>query len=215
MALHLHFHPLASFCHKVLIALYENDTAFTPHIVDLGDPASRAAFEALWPMAKMPVLHDDARGETVPESTIIIEYLAQHHPGAVPLLPADPDLAREVRLWDRLSDHYVHHPMQKIVTDRLRPAGQNDASGVEAARAMLRQAYAMLDARLATRRWAVGESFSMADCATAPALFYAAKVEPFDTGQPHLAAYFDRLMTRPSYVRVLEEAEPYFKLFPG
>lgn len=38
MSLKLHFHPLSSFCWKALIALYENDTPFTPHLVDLGNP---------------------------------------------------------------------------------------------------------------------------------------------------------------------------------
>src|SRR5215475_13240458 len=120
MPLKLYFHPLASYCHKVLIALYENDTAFEPHLVDLMNEASAAAFKALSPMGKMPVLHDDARDRTVPESTIIIEYLAQHYPGRTQLLPAEPDLARETRLRDRFFDLYVHEPMQKIVGDRLR-----------------------------------------------------------------------------------------------
>lgn len=215
MSLELHFHPLASFCHKVLIPLYENGTAFEPHLVDLGDPTSRAAFAALWPMAKMPVLVDRAAGRTVAESTIIIEYLDRHHPGPVRLVPSDPDLARETRFRDRFYDLYVHEPMQKIVTDRLRPQGQGDAFGVEAARKTLRVAYRMIDAEMATKRWAMGDDFGMADCAAAPALFYAAKVEPFAADHPHLAAYFDRLLARPSYTRVLEEAEPYFRLFPG
>lgn len=215
MSLEFHFHPLASFCHKVLIALYENDTAFEPHLVDLGDPKSRAAFEALWPMAKMPVLVDRTAGRTVAESTIIIEYLEQHHPGPARLIPTDPDLARETRFWDRFFDLYVHHPMQKIVVDHLRPQGQGDAFGVEDARKTLRTAYRMIDAEMAAKRWAMGEAFGMADCAAAPALFYAAKVDSFAADQPHLSAYFDRLMARPSYARVLEEAEPYFKLFPG
>ena len=95
MALTLHFHPLASFCWKVLIALYENDTPFEPVIVDLGDERSRAAFLKLWPMGKMPVLVDAARDRTVPESTIIVDYLAAHYPGASELIPADPELARQ------------------------------------------------------------------------------------------------------------------------
>src|SRR6516165_3572106 len=79
MALKLYFHPLASFCHKALIALYENRIPFEPIIVDLGDEASRAAFRAVWPMAKMPVLRDEARNRTVAESTIIIEFLDAHY----------------------------------------------------------------------------------------------------------------------------------------
>ena len=213
MSLELHFHPLASFCHKVLIPLYENGIAFEPRIVDLGDPASRGAFEKLWPMAKMPVLVDRARRTTVAESTVIIDYLDQHHPGPVRFVPADPDAARETRFRDRVFDLYVHQPMQKIVTDRIRPEGQRDGFGVEEARRTMRKAYAMIDGWMEAGPWAMGGDFGLVDCAAAPALFYAAKVEPF-AGHRHLSAYFDRLMARPSFTRVLEEAEPYFRLFP-
>src|SRR2546430_2580890 len=120
MALTLHYHPLASYCWKALIALYENATPFTPHLVDLGDAASRAAFLKVWPIGKFPVLRDDARGETVPETTIIIEYLAQHYPGKTRFIPADPDRARKTRMRDRFFDFYVMDPMSKVVTDKLR-----------------------------------------------------------------------------------------------
>lgn len=210
----LYYHPLASFCWKALIALYENDTPFEPRLVDLGDAASRSAFERVWPLAKFPVLRDEARGVTVPESGIIIEYLARHYPGEVPLVPADPDRAREARLCERIHDQHVHVHMQKIVVDRLRPADMHDPFGVEEARASLRTAYAMLDADMARRRWAAGEDFGMADCAAAPALYYADKVEPFGDRHANLAAYLERLRQRPSFARVLEEAEPYFAMFP-
>jgi glutathione S-transferase len=215
MALTLYFHPLSSFCHKTLIALYESGVEFEPLIVDLGDETSRNAFLKVWPVGKFPVLRDEARDALVPESSIIIEYLAQHYPGASPLLPQDAEQAREVRLLDRFYDHYVMEPMQKIVGDKLRPQGQHDAFGVAAARNTLKTAYALADAQLASRTWAAGGDFSMADCAAAPALFYAEKVQPFRDGHPHLAAYFDRLLQRPSYARTLHEAEPYMKFFPG
>jgi glutathione S-transferase len=214
MSLTLYFHPLASFCHKVLIALYENGTPFTPHIVDLADAAASAAFKKIWPIGKFPVLRDAAKDFTIPESSIIIEYLSQHYPGRTPLVPANPDLARQTRLRDRFYDLYVDAPMQKIVTDRLRPAGRNDPHGVEEARTLLRTALAIADQEMATRTWAMGDAFSMADCAAAPALFYADKVMPFGDTHPNAARYLDRLMKRPSYARVLEEARPYFALFP-
>jgi glutathione S-transferase len=215
MSLKLYFHPLSSFCQKVLIALYENDTPFEPHMVDLGDEASRAAFLKVWPIGQFPVLRDDSRDCTIPESSVIIEYLHQHHPGRTALLPDDAHLAWQVRLWDRFCDLHVNVPMQKIVTDRRRPAGCNDPYGVEQAKARLQTAYAMIDERMATRTWATGDDFSMADCAAAPALFYANKVVPF--GEPHqnVAQYFQRLLQRPSYTRALQEAQPYFKLFPS
>ena len=207
MSLTLHFHPLSSFCQKVLVALYENGTPFKPNIVDLADPASAAALKALWPIGKFPVLRDDARDLTIPESSIIIEYLAEHYPGAVALVPTDADLARQTRLRDRLFDLYVNVPMQKIVTDRLRPAGQSDPHGVEQARTLLRTALDMTDRDMATKIWAMGDAFGMADCAAAPALFYANLVMPL--GDTH-----NRLMERPSFARAVKEAQPYFKLFP-
>jgi glutathione S-transferase len=145
MSLKLYFHPLASFCWKALIALYENDTPFEPHVVDLGNEAERTAFLKIWPLGKFPVLRDDARDRTIPESTIIIEYLAQHYPGRTQLVPTDADLARQTRFRDRFYDLYVHEPMQKIVIDRLRPAGKSDSHGVELAKAQLGTAYGMIE----------------------------------------------------------------------
>jgi glutathione S-transferase len=213
MSLTLHFHPLASYCHKALIALYENATPFTPNMVNLGDERERAALLKLWPIGKFPVLRDDARDQTVPESTIIIEYLDRHYPGRTRFIPNEADLALQTRLRDRFYDLYVHEPMQRIVGDRMRPQGRKDPHGVEEARARLRTAYAMIDREMAMRTWAMGETFSLADCAAAPALFYANEVLPFE-GHTNLAAYFDRLTGRPSYARVLKEAEPYFAMFP-
>ena len=213
MSLTLHFHPLASYCHKALIALYENATPFAPNMVNLGDERERAALLKLWPIGKFPVLRDDARDHTVPESTIIIEYLDRHYPGRTRFIPNEADLALQTRLRDRFYDLYVHEPMQRIVGDRMRPQGRKDPHGVEEARARLRTAYAMIDREMATRTWAMGDTFSLADCAAAPALFYANEVLPFE-GHTNLAAYFDRLMGRPSYARVLKEAEPYFAMFP-
>lgn len=214
MSLTLYFHPLSSFCQKVLVALYENATAFTPHIIDLRDDTSRASLVALWPIGKFPVLRDDASGRIVPESTIIIEYLAQHYPGRVPLVPSDPDRAVEARLRDRFYDLHVNQVMQTIVGDRLRPADNKDPYGVAQARARLLTAYGIIEREMASNTWAVGDDFTMADCAAAPALFYADKVMPFRETHPNTAAYFDRLTLRPSFARAVAEARPYFDLFP-
>jgi glutathione S-transferase len=215
MALTLHYHPLSSFCWKVLIALYENDTPFIPHLVDLGDEAARARFKKLWPLAKFPVLRDDARDATVPESTTIIEYLSQHYPGNVPLVPGDADRAREARLRDRFYDLYVQLPMQKIVGDNLRPAGKSDPYGVADAKVQLGTAYDMIEHEMNGRAWATGDAFTLADCAASPALYYANRVVPFGASHANVAAYLRRLTERPSFARTLREAEPYFKLFPA
>ena len=214
MSLTLHYHPLASFCWKALIALHENDVPFTPKLVDLGNPAERAALLKLWPIGKFPVLQDDARGEIVPESSIIIEYLDRHYRGRTRFIPDDAAKALATRLRDRFFDLYVHLPMQKIMGDRLRAEGSEDPHGVEEARAQLRTSYAMIEQQMAAGPWAMGEDFSLADCAAAPSLFYGNMVVPLDGDQKHVTAYFERLKARPSFARVIKEAGPYFNMVP-
>ena len=214
MALTLYFHPLASFCHKVLLALYENETPFEGRIVDLGDQAASASFLTLWPVGKIPVLHDEVRNRTVPETTIIIEYLDRHYPGARPLLPRDEATALDARLWDRFFDLYVSVPMQKIVGDRIRAPGERDPKGVADAEATLRTAYGMIERQVASKPWAIGDTFTIADCAAAPALFYSETLVPYSKTHPKVAAYFDRLANRASFQRVIAEARPYFQYYP-
>lgn len=214
MSLILHIHPLASFCHKVLIALYENGTEFETRIVDFSDPGSAAALFEKWPVGKIPVLQDDTRDRSVPETTVIIEYLQRHYPGPVALLPDDPDLLEQARLWDRFYDLYVSQPMQKIVLDRIRPDGSKDPHGVAEARGTLDAAYGMIDTQMENHLWAVGEQFTLADCAALPALFFASVVHPFGTTHPRTVQYLDRLLSRSSVRRVLNEAQPYFEMFP-
>lgn len=212
--LKLHHHPFAAFCQKALIAFHEREVAFTPQFVDLGDADQRAALQALWPIGKFPVLEDLTTGAVIPESSIIIEWLDMNRPGKAPMAPAG-GAAIEVRLMDRLFDSYVAAPMQRVVSERLRSADTKDPTGEAEARAMLDTAYGVLSARLAGRVWASGDTFTMADCAAAPALFYADWVHPFSVGHPVLAAYFQRLLQRPSFARVIEESRPWRYLFPG
>lgn len=214
MTLKLHMHPLSSYCHKALIALYENGTPFEDRLVDLSDEGSRAELFRYWPVGKMPILRDEARDSTIPETSIIIEYLDGRLPEPRRLLPSDERLRLDARLWDRFFDMYVQVPMQKIVTDRLRGEGERDARGVEEARAALGIAYDMIDRQIEGRQWIVGDDFSLAECAAAPALFYAGIVAPFEGTHAGVAAYFERLLRRPSFARVLAEARPYFHLFP-
>ncbi len=214
MALTLYLHPLASFCHKVLIALYENQVPFRPVTVDFADPASTEEVFAHWPVGKIPVLHDGGRDCFLAETSIIIEYLQDRFGGPVRLLPDDGEARLDARLWDRFFDLYVSQPMQKIVTDRIRPEGSQDPFGVDEARGKLDTAYAMIERRMADRPWACGADFTIADCAAAPGLFFASIVHPFAVDQESLAAYLQRLLARPSMQRVLAEARPFFPLFP-
>lgn len=213
MSLTLHYHPLSSFCWKALIGLYELGIPFEKHLVDLADANARAAFARLWPLAKFPVLQDHARGRTVPESTILLEYVDRLSDDPR-LIPRDPERALECRLRDRLFDMYVHAPMQRIVGDRLRPADARDALGVEQARAQLQTAYALLEEQAGDGPWAMGAEFTLVDCAALPSLYYANEVAPLEGRWGKLAAYLEQLKRRPSVARVLAEAAPYLHMFP-
>jgi glutathione S-transferase len=212
MTLKLYAHPFSSYCQKVLIALYENDTPFEFRMLAPDNQQVAAELEALWPIKKFPVLVDG--GRTVIEASIIIEHLQLHHPGPVRLVPEERDAALDVRFMDRFFDNYVSTPQQKLVFDRIREPDKRDPHGVADARAMLETAYRWLDDAMAGRKWAAGDDFSLADCAAAPALFYADWSHPIDPAFANVRAYRRRLLARPSFARAVDEARPYRPLFP-
>jgi glutathione S-transferase len=205
-------HPFSSYCQKVLIALYENSTPFEFRVVGSDDPAAGEELAALWPMNRFPV-HVD-RGRTVIESSIIIEHLMLHHPGPVRLIPDDRQAALEVRFLDRFFDNYVMTPQQKLVFDVLRPEADRDPCGVADARAMLETAYGWLETHMQGREWAAGNAFSLADCAAAPALFYADWSHLIDDRFPAVRAYRARLNARPSFATAIDGGRPYRAFFP-
>ncbi len=208
----LYAHPFSSYCQKVLIALYENDTAFEFRMLAPGHEQNLAEHAALWPLERMPVLVDG--GRTVVESSIIIEYLGQRHPGPVRLISDDPPAALDVRMMDRFFDNYVSTPMQRIVFDSIREPGDRDPSGVADARKTLDTAYRWLEDAMKEREWAASGAFSLADCAAAPALFYADWVHPISKQLANVLAYRRRLLARPSFSRAVDEARPYRPMFP-
>ena len=212
MDLVLFGHPFSSYCQKVTTAFYEAGTPFRMEVVDFGNPQSVVAFGALWPLKRMPVLTDGDRA--VMESSIIIEYAATTYPGAWSPIPGEGGAALDVRFMDRAFDNYVMTPMQRIVADFMRPTAERNARTVSEARALLATAYHWLDTRMATRRWACGDAFTLADCAAAPSLFYADWVYPIASECSHLVAYRARLLARPSFKRAVDEARPYRNLFP-
>lgn len=206
----LYAHPFSSYSQKALVALYENDTPFDYR--NLEDPKANEELTALWPMRRFPVLVDG--GRTVIEATCVIEHLHAHHPGPVPLIPADRDAALQARMLDRFFDNYVSTPQQKVVFDRLRPEAERDPRGVADARTMLETAYAWLDRHMAGREWAVGDAFTLADCGAAPFLFYADWTHPIEARFANVRAYRERLLARPSFKRAVDEARPYRSYFP-
>jgi glutathione S-transferase len=207
MSLTLYAHPFAAYCWKVLIALYENATPFTYRVVE-----DMAELESLWPIKKFPLLRDgDA---TVVESSVIIEHLMLRYPGPTRLIPEGGEAALKVRFMDRFFDNYVSTPFQKLVLDRMRADGEHDAKGVAEARTLLDRAYGWLESQVSQQAWAAGSHFTMADCAAAPALFYADWVHPIGDRFPGVGTFRARLLARPSIARTVEEARPYRKLFP-
>jgi glutathione S-transferase len=214
MSLILHYHPLSSCCQKVLVAIYETGAPVALRHLDLGDASERDAHRARWPLGKMPLLEDEASGLRLPETSIIIEHLAQRHPGPAPLLPADAEACLQVRLWDRLCDFYVMTPLQSAVAAVISGNAARAEEAAAVSRAQLETAYGVLDRRLAGRAWLGADAFSLADCAAMPALFYAAAVRPFAADFPALDAYFARLLQRPTVQRVLAEAAPWMPYFP-
>lgn len=210
--LELFAHPFSSYCQKALIALYANAVPFTYRMLDPDHPGNGAALARRWPFGQFPVLLDGER--TVPETSIIIEYLGDHYPGPHRFVPAGAD-AIEVRLLDRVFDLQVMTPMTKLVGDAIRPFERRDPTGVREARAKLDTAYAWLDAQLAGRTWAAGgEAATLADCAAAPALFYADWAYPIPEAHAALRAYRARLLDWAPFARCVEEARPYRNLFP-
>lgn len=206
--LELYAHPFSSYCWKVLIPLYENDTPFTYR--SLEEAGNTAEFGRLWPIGKFPLLVDD--GAPVMESSIIIEHLQRFHPGPVTFIPKG-DAALEVRMLDRVFDNHVMNQMTRVVVDAIRGPERHDSVEVAEAKAALQKAYAWLDQWMAGREWASGD-FSLADCAAAPSLFYADWVDPIPEALANLRAYRARLLARPSVARAIDEARPYRSYFP-
>lgn len=210
MSLEFFGHPFSSYTQKVLIALWADETPFNYRMIE--DPANMEELKRHSPYGLFPLLIDE--GRPVFESSTIIEHLHAHHRGSNDWIP-EGETGRRVRFLDRFFDLYVMGNMQRPVADTIRPEGANrDPFGVEKARGDLHTAYDWLEANLGESPWAVGESFTMADCAAAPSLFYADWVEEIGPERPRLAAYRARLLAHPIVARAVDEGRPYRHYFP-
>jgi glutathione S-transferase len=203
-------HPFSLYVQKAKTAFYEKGVPFETKMIDGSEPVA-SEFAALWPIQRFPVMVDDA--QFVFEATGIIEYLEARFPETTRLIPADPLLAAEVRMWDRFFDNYVSYPQGRVVYMAI-AREPDDGKGGATWKSMLETSYAVLDRRMAGRNWAVGESFSLTDCAAAPALLYADWTHPIPERFAAVHAYRRRLLGRPSYARALDEARPFRQLFP-
>ena len=211
MTLQLFAHPFSSYCQKVLIALWADGTAFDYRMIDQEHPENMEELERHWPFRLFPLLLDD--GRPVRETSCIIEHLQAEHPGPNQWIPAGA-LGRQVRFLDRFFDLYVMNNMSCPVFDKLRPEGSKDPYGVEQAMKRLATAYDWLEANLGDGPWAVGDQFTLADCAAAPSLFYADWVLEIGASRPRLASYRARLLAHPVVARAVDEARPYRSFFP-
>ena len=210
MPLTLYAHPFSSYCQKVLVALYENELPFTYRMLE--EPGAMDELKQRWPFGRFPLLVDD--GQTVVESTVIIEHLMLAHGGRTRWLPTDPKQALEVRFLDRFFDNDVMAAMQKPVFEALRTDGTRKDEVMQQARQALDTAYAWLEQRLQGRTWAAGEQLSLADCAAAPSLFYADWVHPISDAFPTVRAYRSRLLAWPAFARAVNEGRPFRHYFP-
>lgn len=213
MKLKLYFNPVSSYSQKVLLALYEKSIDFEREIVDLMDPAARSAYAAIYPLQKIPVLTDD-QDHFIPESSIIIEYLDQHTDKGAKLLPIDTDLARRTRCLDRMIDQYLNDAVTTLLFQSWEPEARRDRARCERANQQVVSMYDHLERILEPGGWALGEEFSLADCAAAPALFYAQTVAPFGS-RPAISRYWNQLSSRDSWQRIENEAAPYLADLPG
>jgi glutathione S-transferase len=205
----LYSHPFSSYCQKALVAFYEKGLPFEHR--NLEEPGAMDELKAVWPFGQFPILKQG--GRTFAETSIIIERLDQIAPETL-MIPADPDAALEVRFMDRVFDNHLQVNQQRIIYNALRPEADRDPIADAEARAKLETAYAWLDGVMATRTWAAGETFSLADCGAAPGLLYAHWTHAIPGRFQHLWAYRRRLLARPSYARALDEARPYRGYFP-
>ena len=204
-------HPFSSYCQKVLVAIYENGTDFDYRMLSPDETGTVEEWQAIWPIKRFPVLKDGENA--VMEATIIIEYLMLNYPGSARLIPGDANAALRTRMMDRFFDNYIMTPMQKVVFNQIRPEADRDPYGVTEAKAMLDDAYGWLDG-VAKTEWAAGDTFSLADCAACPSLFYADWVHPIPETLANVRAYRARLLARPSFARAVDEGRPYRSFFP-
>ncbi len=204
----LYGHPFASFAWKALIAAYERDVAFD--FMDVEQPENAARVATLTPTGQFPAIIDD--GVEIAGSNAVIAWLDRHGT-APPLVPeALEDRARAHMFADAFDD-YVAQATNKFVGNAIRPEGERDPQALADGARMFDRTYPWLEARI-DGPWAIGDRFTIADCAAAPALFYADWTRPIPDSCPNLKAYRAHLLARPSVARVVEEARPYRRYFP-
>ena len=209
----LYFAYPSTYSQKVLLALYEKGVEFTPKQVSLMDEKAREEYRQLYPVGKIPLLIKDD-GRLIPESSIIIEYLENDFPTDPPLIPKDPELARRVRFLDRMCDMYLNDPVVNIIFETMKPQDQQNSELLEKSTQLIGTLYGLINGQLEGRQFLAGDTFTMADCAAIPPLYYARSFAEFSIFE-NIGAYWERIQDHPSWRRVHEEAAPHIKAILG
>lgn len=205
----LYYHPISTYSQKVLMALYEKNIEFTPHIVNLMDEVSKKEYREIYPLGKVPLLMCE-EDHMIPESSIIIEYLDTHYNSGIQLIPEDKDTARQVRFIDRMQDNYLNENIVTLIFEGMKPADKQDPEKQAKAKEQLDIMYQYMNKQYNETTFAKGDNFTMADCSAVPALFYAQQIYPFEQFEG-IKAYFKRVSERPSYQKILAEAQPHLE----
>ncbi|MFQ5995580.1 MAG: glutathione S-transferase family protein [Acidiferrobacterales bacterium] len=205
----LYHFPLSTYCQKTIMAFHEKEVTFTPELVDLRNEAERNDYLKLYPLGKVPLLVRED-GWMIPESTIIIEYLDTHFDTGTRLIPDDAELARQVRFRDRMFDLYLNESVASLLFQSWKPEDERDQELIEKSHFRVGVMYKFIEDDMTNKEWAVGDFFSMADCAAAPALFCAQQVAPF-VDRKVINQYWQRLNARSSWQKIMEEAAPYLE----
>ena len=208
----LYYFPLSTYSQKVLIALKEKGLSAKLNIINMFNPEEKSAYiNDVYPLGKIPLLVRED-GWMIPESSIIVEYLDTHFDSGTQLIPADKELSRQTRFYDRVSDLYFNDAITTLLFQARREEADRIPEKIEAATFNLNCTYGYFNDILGKQTWLMGDNFSMADCAAIPALYYAQESAPFDEFE-NIVRYWQQAQERPSYKEVLEEAQPYLKDF--
>ncbi len=207
----LYYNPISTYSQKTLLAFYEKGIEFEPNIVKLMDPEAIEEYRKVYPMGKIPclVLDDDY---IIPESSIIIEYIdGMAEPR---LIDGDAEQTRKIRFKDRMFDLYLNDPVVTLLFQSMKPEDQKDQERIDTSKFRIDTMYSFMDHEFGQQPYASGDTFTMADCAAAPGLFYAELLAPFAEYE-NISAYWERLKDRASVQKTHADAKPIVEEFLG
>ncbi len=205
-----YYNPLSTYCQKVLIAFHETGIEFEPEILNLMDEQVRADYRKIYPIGKIPLLILDD-GHPIPESSIIIEYLNSISE-KVKLIPDNPTEARKTRFLDRMYDFYLNNPIGTKFFELRKPEEEQSQKVLDDCNEKINIMFNNMENNFSDKTWNRGDTFTMADCACIPALFYAQQVAPF-SDRANIQAFWDRACQRESVQKVHQEVKPYLEAF--